>query len=225
MRKCPKGIKPDQDNYFGSGKNIKRAIKKYGIDSFSKEILYESLDRDFIADKEKQLVNSLTVSDSQCYNMRVGGYGGWDHVNKDRTSAFYSEIGKRGYKEGICKLTKHERSLRSKKSAITRKKTNFKHEYSAEQRERMSKSHKGSKNSQYGTVWCIKETSQTNTKHNRKKFKYTEIPKGWITTQAWKEKNDKRDPKKTRSWYNDGNKSFLLLPDDVRIKLLSKGRI
>jgi hypothetical protein len=41
------------DNYFGSGKLIRRAIKKYGISNFKKEILFQFSSREEMNAKEK----------------------------------------------------------------------------------------------------------------------------------------------------------------------------
>lgn len=69
-----------EDNYLGSGKLLKRAIKKYGIDNFQKEILFifdneEEMDR-----KEKELV----VLSENSYNLCEGGKGGFGYINKNK---------------------------------------------------------------------------------------------------------------------------------------------
>lgn len=68
------------DNYMGSGPAIKNAIKKYGIDSFKKEILFLYHDEISAYEKEKELLNDVWEL-SECYNMASGGIGSWSHVN------------------------------------------------------------------------------------------------------------------------------------------------
>jgi group I intron endonuclease len=72
------------DEYMGSGLLIKRAIEKYGIENFKKEILeYFSTESDMY-DAESFLVNSEFVADTNTYNIKEGGHGGWDHINSDK---------------------------------------------------------------------------------------------------------------------------------------------
>lgn len=61
------------DGYMGSGKRIKAAIQKYGIDNFSKEILsyYPSLDEALIAEKETVTEDFCKRADT--YNIAIGG--------------------------------------------------------------------------------------------------------------------------------------------------------
>lgn len=69
------------DEYIGSGKHLTRAIKKYGIENFKKEILFIFDNADEMYSKEKELVNESFVRSPNTYNMKVGGFGGWDHVD------------------------------------------------------------------------------------------------------------------------------------------------
>jgi hypothetical protein len=63
--------------YFGSGKSIKLALKKYGSENFSKEILEESNDIDYLFEREKYYINLYdAVNSKEFYNMSEGGKGG-----------------------------------------------------------------------------------------------------------------------------------------------------
>ena len=129
------------DGYLGSGKLLKRAVKKYGLENFHKEILH-------VCESEKQmnaLEKILVVPDSELnYNLCDGGKGGfnyiyknklyvkagWNHTqeSKNKISLNHSDVSgeKNGMygKESWCKgLTKYtdERLLESgKKQSIYR---------------------------------------------------------------------------------------------------------
>ena len=66
---------PAEDNYWGSGKNIKAAIEKYGKNNFSKLILDVFSSRKEADAKEKELVSEDLLSDPTCYNIILGGTG------------------------------------------------------------------------------------------------------------------------------------------------------
>lgn len=61
-----------EDGYMGSGKLICRAIKKYGVENFNKEILFVLSSEEEMNDKEKELVKL----DEMSYNLCDGGQGG-----------------------------------------------------------------------------------------------------------------------------------------------------
>jgi len=69
------------DGYFGSGKLLKRAIKKYGIENFFLEIL-------FVCESEKEMIlreKILVVPDNEInYNLTKGGNGSFDFININR---------------------------------------------------------------------------------------------------------------------------------------------
>lgn len=71
------------DSYIGSGKLLKRAIEKYGFDSFERTVLVECKNVEEMFLQEAIYVNADWVADPTTYNLKVGGEGGWDYINKE----------------------------------------------------------------------------------------------------------------------------------------------
>lgn len=96
------------DGYMGSGKYLKRAINKYGIENFTKEILHFCNNADEMYEKEKQIVNEDIVKNSNTYNIKMGGSGGWDHIDfkgKPRSESFKRKL--RGPRPQITGANNH----------------------------------------------------------------------------------------------------------------------
>lgn len=66
------------DGYMGSGKLIKRAIKKHGAENFTKEILHVFGTEFEMNEAEKLLV----VIGEESYNLCPGGEGGFGYINQ-----------------------------------------------------------------------------------------------------------------------------------------------
>lgn len=64
------------DGYYGSGKFIKTAIKKYGKENFIKEVLFVFETEAEMNSKEKELITEEFVSRKDTYNAGIGGEGG-----------------------------------------------------------------------------------------------------------------------------------------------------
>lgn len=61
------------DGYFGSGKLLKMAYQKYGIENFEKEILqFFNTEQEAFA-YEREIVNEDLIRDDNCYNVQIGG--------------------------------------------------------------------------------------------------------------------------------------------------------
>ena len=58
---------------MGSGTAIKRAIKKYGEENFSKEILFDVYGEDLMDFLEEAIVDEAFVARKDTYNMKTGG--------------------------------------------------------------------------------------------------------------------------------------------------------
>ena len=87
------------DNYMGSGKILKVAIEKYGIENFIKEILHIFDTEQDMRNKEKELV----IISEMSYNLCEGGKGGFGYLN--RSGLNISGVDKRNYKEIAKKVS------------------------------------------------------------------------------------------------------------------------
>lgn len=105
------------NEYMGSGKVIKAAIEKYGLENFSKTILEHFHTSEAMFAREKEIVTDEFLEREDVYNLRRGGMGGFDYINKSEISKFK---GKKHSDETKAKIAK---SLTGKKlSAETKKK-------------------------------------------------------------------------------------------------------
>lgn len=71
------------DNYMGSGKYLKYAQDKHGLDKFTKEILFVYDNPEEMFNKESEIVNLDFIAESNTYNLKLGGSGGWDYINSN----------------------------------------------------------------------------------------------------------------------------------------------
>ncbi len=172
-------------DYFGSGKLLKRAIKKHGLDNFTKTILFEYTKEQDMIDKEKELVTEQFCSLDTNYNLCEGGKGGFGYINRNRLQhtekqkAVAINLGKlfgplTGPINGRNSFLKNgfsESFLKARAISFKGKK------HTPETLQKMSDSHKGAqvgkKNSQYGTMWI------TNGVINKKIKKDLPIPIGF----------------------------------------------
>ena len=223
---------PYEDSYMGSGSQIKAAIQKYGKANFIKEILGVFKTDDEASLFESLLVTRELIESGSSYNMHEGGHGGFYHINSlpveqrpnvlgfrrklangeirpgGDTSMFFTEDSYRRIREGSKKGNEALKNLSDEAKKSKAKK--------------ISDKSIGSKNHQYGSVWCVEESATDLS--NRKKFK--DIPDGYISTTEWRNKRkNKTASSYGRHWYNDGSSNFYLYPTDERIDSLYRGRL
>lgn len=86
------------DGYLGSGLAMKRAIKKYGKQNFSREILEFCLSYDELIKKEKNYVNEEWISLENNYNLKTGGQS--SGLLSEESKAKISKTLKEKYKSG-----------------------------------------------------------------------------------------------------------------------------
>lgn len=176
------------DGYLGSGKLLKRAIDKYGVENFQKEILHVFDNEADMNDKERELVTEEFVLQETNYNLCVGGKGGFSYINHNSLGITDAQKEAAAHHRRVVWNERKAQLLTDPdwKSAYSKKLSEagsgrtspFKgKKHTEESKARMSHSSKGKgsgkTNSQYGTRWI------TNGSEN-KKIKKTEcIPDGW----------------------------------------------
>ena len=180
------------DGYMGSGKYLNLAIKKYGISSFKKEILFVFDNPIDMYNKEAELVDENFISENNTYNLRVGGFGGFDYINQTKKNV-YGKNGENGKKF----IPKANKILREKLASDPMFKKEYLESISKSVRKhyaengshwigkkhsnktkkiiglKNSQNQKGNKNSQFGSEWI------TNGVKNLKVKKGSKYPEGF----------------------------------------------
>jgi hypothetical protein len=85
-----------EDGYMGSGLIINKSIAKHGIENFTKTILeYFETSEEMYA-REKEIVDDEFLIREDVYNLRRGGFGGFDYINStpEKYREFRSQGGK-----------------------------------------------------------------------------------------------------------------------------------
>lgn len=183
------------DGYMGSGKILKRAIDKHGLENFTKEILFQFDNEADMNAKESELVTKEFVEEDTNYNLCPGGHGGFGYINTvvwdresrqkhnkrispfghDNTIKYAEEMRLGGIKGNKI------RSKRIKEGKIDPR-TFLGKNHTEETKQKMRKSkNQGSKNPQWGTMWI------TNGKENKKIKKDIDfMPEGWYKGRVTK---------------------------------------
>jgi len=202
------------DGYLGSGKILKRAIDKYGPEHFTKEILYECETQEEMFQREADIVDEEFVTRKDTYNIKLGGCGGFDHLNygscKDKNLRFDNEwmrsispfcnkkLRDKIHKD-FCKMLRSDDEYRKKycekvskglKKYYENNESPFKgKKHTAESRNKIGKANSlhqsGEGNSQFGKKWIYSDKEKKSMSVNKEELNgYLE--QGWVIGRKMK---------------------------------------
>lgn len=130
-----KVVTPD-DTYLGSGKLIKKAIKKYGKNNFKRETLYTYSTLDEALLKENEIVNEEFINSSNTYNMALGGgcggkHNGFTFKGKTHTPEVRAKLALKAKNQVFSedtreKISKHSSEHKGRKKSISKALTGLK---------------------------------------------------------------------------------------------------
>lgn len=184
------------DGYMGSGKYLKRAIIKHGTENFEKEILFVFDTPEEMYAKEAEIVNEDFLAEQNTYNLRIGGFGGFDYINQTMSPEVRRQRAKAGRdaanKNGAVQKAVKARALLNedpswsnavkKRMSIARQGDGngfFGKKHTEESKKKIGKANSkliGSRNSQHGTRWIHSVVEQRSTKIKKE----DPLPNGWI---------------------------------------------
>lgn len=190
------------DNYMGSGKYLLRAFQKYGIENFTKEILFVFNTAKEMYQKESEIVNEDFLLEENTYNLKKGGFGGFDYINENRLYGFSNkETAKKArqkvnfiLEEKYGKNWKQHLTILAKKALhnILENDPNYlkkRHQntaginnpmygkkHSKKTKDRISDANKGNKNPMFGKRWIY----SLDYKCSKRIHKNDPIPSGWL---------------------------------------------
>lgn len=186
------------DGYMGSGLLIRRAIEKYGIENFEKTILQYFNSAEEAFETESQIVNEEFVADESTYNLKEGGHGSWDFLNRtglNQKNHNYPNIGALGGSATSKRMSNdskfneefranakrnHPKVVAALKNKYSDGEWTFSGKHHTEETKfkiasANSKHQSGSGNSQYGKMWIYNE----DLKECKRIPKGDQIPEGW----------------------------------------------
>jgi group I intron endonuclease len=212
----------ENKKYFGSGKLLKRSIKKHGIKNFKTEILEYCKNIDELNEKEIFWITQLNSTNLNIgYNITGGGKqnipteefvkrckDARKNASEDFKKEWYAKISKTFIEKGISngsnnpmygkKYTKE----RQEKCAKSKKENKHKHKYYTEEyRKKQSKQTKGENNPNYNNNWS-----------EEKKEK---LSKYFIETEAHKGVKNSNFGK-----YGKDSSGYKKIPDNIRKDIL-----
>lgn len=212
---------PFENGYYGSGKQIINAIKKYGIENFKKEVLFYCADKDEMAQKELEIVTEEFVKRPDTYNMHKGGPGGFEHINSNPEKyrairSYYSKI-KANRPDNPFKDPEFQKKYAYRRTPEEMKKMGEKAldpKVKAKRRATLKKikHQQGEKNSQFGRYWI----SHPVTKEIKRITINDIIPEGWV--------KGKKGFIPKMCWVNDGQVENFI-PIEKKQEYISKGYI
>lgn len=174
-----------EDGYMGSGKRLRRSIRKYGVNNHEKEILEFFENRELLIEREKEIITPEVLANKKCMNIQPGGGGGFsleqqrNNANKSNEKQKYLRendiewVEKKSKKISHSNLVQYENGQREKKHFFDWSGKSHSEETKRKIGEKNSTKQIGKNNSQYGTCWI------TNGIENKKTKKNLNIPQGW----------------------------------------------
>lgn len=176
------------DGYLGSGTYLQNAITKYGVENFTREILHLLDSEEAMNTREREIVNEEFLKRDDVYNLKLGGDGGFDYLNRNalnNSNKNWEQHRKNSSKNAKAwfdqdpsrRLARSEKNKQMHCLGQLPKPSFAGHSHSEEWRASKSAAMKivsaGENNSQFGTMWI------TNGSQNKKILKTDAIPDGW----------------------------------------------
>lgn len=155
VHKQKEGYGPfDFDGYLGSGKVLLQSIEKHGRDNFERVTLYYSDDKEYIYQKERELVDPEL---KESYNINEGGHGGFYYINSNNIRPDFAKIHEKG-RQTLFKnhgVTNPGQTEASRKAVAARNKLPKDPKTIEKQRQTLIASGKvrGANNGFYGRKW------------------------------------------------------------------------
>jgi hypothetical protein len=201
------------DGYLGSGTRIKSSIKKYGKDSFERDVLRYFDNKKDAYSYENEIVTSETLKDTYCMNMQEGGIGGYGmsgekngmygkgHLISGEKHPMFGKktwmYGKKHSEESIQKIRnnnamamlgkKHsEESIQKMRDNSAMSMLGKKH--SDETKKKMSNSSKGERNGMYGKSAISGKVWITDGVTSKYIKKEDDVPVGWRRGRVMKKR-------------------------------------
>ena len=186
------------DGYVGSGKRLRYSIGKHGIENHVFEIIEHYFTREWLREREAELVCAETLTDPMCMNLKLGGDGGWEHIHKVRSKDEYARICQIAGRASAdyFRSNPERHKIRQAKSAASQKgrpgiKSFAGKNHTQATKDKMSFSHAangksiGEGNSQYGTCW-IHNVEIKSSKKIRKDELSAYLQNGWAAGRKMK---------------------------------------